>query len=83
MVTAQLMRHAPTASLTHFLVKLDFAAPDSFRSAAVTSHALAASLSHFFMKLVSAASASFLSAAEALQVSLQRAAGFDSIKTDM
>src|SRR5215813_4013783 len=60
----------PTASLTHFLVKLTFAAPASLRSPAALSQAVAASVSHFFMKLVSAAPASFLSVACALQLGL-------------
>src|SRR5690242_974605 len=60
----------PVASLTHFLVKLVFAAPASFLSAAALSHAAVASLWHFFMKLLSAAPASFLSVACALQVGL-------------
>src|SRR6266702_3158113 len=58
----------PTASVTHFLVKLVLAAPLSFLSAADVSHVVAASVSHFFMKLVSAAPASFLSVACDLQV---------------
>src|SRR5690349_3008431 len=51
----------PTASVTHFLVKLVFAAPASFFSAACLSQPAAASVSHFFMKLVFAAPASFFS----------------------
>ena len=58
----------PAASFTHFLVKLVFAAPDSFLSAAWVSQAVAASSSHFFMKLVSAAPASFFPAAVSLQL---------------
>src|SRR5262249_11877999 len=61
-------RQAPTASVTHFLVKLALAAPASFLLAADVSHAFCASLSHFFRKLLSAAPASFFSVACALQV---------------
>src|SRR5262245_38572623 len=60
----------PTASPTHFLVKLVLAAPASFLSPAWTSQAFAASVWHFFMKLVSAAPASFLSVACPLQVAV-------------
>src|SRR6185312_1440302 len=60
----------PTLSVTHFLVKLVFAAPLSFLSVAWVSHAFWASVSHFFMKLVSAAPASFLSDACALHEGL-------------
>src|SRR5262245_8355237 len=56
----------PIASVTHFLVKLSFAAPASFFSAAVLSQADFASVSHFFMKLVIAAPASFLFVASTL-----------------
>src|SRR5581483_7425340 len=56
----------PTASLTHFFVKLSFAAPASFFSAADLSHVAFASVSHFFMKLVIAAPASFFSPASTL-----------------
>jgi hypothetical protein len=56
----------PTASVTHFLVKLSFAAPANFFSAAVLSQAAFASVSHFFMKLVIAAPASFLLPASTL-----------------
>jgi hypothetical protein len=52
------------------LVKLVFAAPASFFSAAEWSQAALASLSHFFMKLVCAAPASFFSADCALQLGL-------------
>src|SRR5262245_34215639 len=58
----------PTASVTHFLVKLALAAPASFLSAAEISHAFCASVSHFFMKLLRAAPASFFSEACALQL---------------
>src|SRR5262245_28262567 len=56
----------PMASVTHFFVKLSFAAPASFLSAAVLSQADFASVSHFFMKLVIAAPASFLLVASTL-----------------
>src|ERR1700741_2352734 len=59
-------RQPPTASLIHFLVKLSFAAPASFFSAADLSHAAFASVSHFFIKLVIAAPASFLFPASTL-----------------
>jgi hypothetical protein len=58
----------PTASVTHFLVKLVLAAPASFLSAASLSQTAVASVSHFFMKLVCAAPASFFSPACALQL---------------
>jgi hypothetical protein len=58
----------PTASPTHFLVKLFFAAPASFLPAASVSQIFCASPSHFYMKLVRAAPASFLSVACTLQV---------------
>jgi hypothetical protein len=58
----------PTASETHFFVKLAFAAPASFFSAAAVLQAFAASASHFFKKLVCAAPANFFSAACALQL---------------
>ena len=61
-------RYVPTASETHFLVKLLLAAPASFLSFADASHVVSASFSHFSVKLVSAAPASFFSAACALQV---------------
>lgn len=61
-------QEAPTASFTHFLVKLFLAAPASFFSAAAASQLAAASFSHFFMKLLLAAPASFFSAAFAAQV---------------
>src|SRR3954470_18182050 len=54
-------------SLTHFFVKLVFAAPANFFSFADASQAVVASRSHFLVKLVSAAPASFFSAAWALQ----------------
>src|SRR4051812_16212775 len=44
--------YAPTESVTHFFVKLAFAAPASFLSAAAVLQALVASVSHFFKKLV-------------------------------
>src|SRR5207253_7069136 len=50
---------------THFLVKLVFAAPASFFSAAWASQAAVASASHFFMKLVLAAPESFFALAVA------------------
>ena len=50
----------PTASVTHFSVKLVFAAPASFFSAACLSQPAVASVSHFFMKLVFAAPAELL-----------------------
>jgi hypothetical protein len=53
----------PTASVTHFLVKLVFAAPLSFFAAAEVSQDFCASDWHFFMKLFSAAPASFFSVA--------------------
>jgi hypothetical protein len=56
----------PMASVTHFFVKLSFAAPASFLSAAVLSQADFALVSHFFMKLVIAAPASFLPVASTL-----------------
>jgi len=49
----------PTASRTHFLVKLDFAAPASFLSDAWDVQVVAASFSHFVRKLLSAAPATF------------------------
>jgi len=55
--------HLPVASVTHFLVKLVFAAPASFFSAAWLSQVACASFLHLPMKLVSAAPASFLLAA--------------------
>src|SRR5882672_9808805 len=58
----------PTASVTHFLVKLVFAAPASFFSAACASQVALASVSHFFMKLFLAAPASFFSPDCALQL---------------
>src|SRR6516225_7196480 len=61
---------APTASVTHFFVKLVFAAPASFLSFACPSHDFCASDWHFFMKLLSAAPASFLSSACPLHVGL-------------
>ena len=64
----------PTASPTHFLVKLVLAAPASFLVAAVASQVAAASFWHLVMKLVIAAPASFLSVARLLQVSSARAA---------
>jgi len=65
----------PTESVTHFLVKLVFAAPLSFLSAAAASQAAVASVSHFFMKLVFAAPASFLSADSLVQVGLRGVVG--------
>src|SRR5882757_4990976 len=59
----------PAASVTHFLVKLVFAAPASFFSAACASQAVLASFSHFVRKLFWAAPASFFSADCALQES--------------
>jgi len=58
----------PAESFTHFFVKLVFAAPASFLSAACASQDFAASLWHFFMKLFSAAPASFFSPAWAAQL---------------
>src|SRR5262245_15953918 len=58
----------PSESVTHFLVKLVFAAPLSFFSAAAIPHDLLASRSHLSMKLLRAAPASFWSSACALQV---------------
>jgi hypothetical protein len=63
-------RYVPTASETHFLVKLLLAAPASFLSFADASHVVSASFSHFLVKLVSAAPASFFSASCALQVAV-------------
>src|SRR5262245_46269342 len=63
----------PVASLTHFVVKLSFAAPDSFLSAAALSHDAVASDAHLVMKLLSAAPASFFSSALCLQVCLAMA----------
>src|SRR5271169_1188530 len=65
--------HVPMASVTHFLVKLIFAAPASFLSAAWLSQAVLASVSHFFKKLVLAAPASFLSVACAMQLASAKA----------
>ena len=62
--------YVPTASETHFLVKLLLAAPASFLSFADASHVVSASFSHFLVKLVSAAPASFFSAACALHVAV-------------
>ena len=59
----------PVASVTHFLVKLFFAAPASFFSAARASQADLASFSHLVRKLFWAAPASFFSADCALQES--------------
>src|SRR5215210_7420102 len=64
----EVVTYVPTASETHFLVKLLLAAPASFLSLAEASHVASASFSHFLVKLVSAAPASFFSAACALQV---------------
>jgi hypothetical protein len=61
-------RQLPTASETHFLVKLALAAPASFFAAAEASQDFLASVSHFFMKLVLAAPASFFWLADTLQV---------------
>jgi hypothetical protein len=58
---------AGAAGVAHFLVKLVFAAPASFWSAALVSQDALASFSHF-MKLVMAAPASFFSAAWLSQV---------------
>jgi len=58
----------PTASETHFFVKLAFAAPASFFSAAAVVQPFVASVSHFFKKLFCAAPANFFSAACALQL---------------
>jgi hypothetical protein len=49
-------------------VKLFFAAPESFLSAAALSHDAVASDAHLVMKLFSAAPASFFSSARTLQV---------------
>ena len=61
---------ASVASFTHFLTKLDFAAPASFLSEACAVQALpaasVASFMHFLVKLVLAAPASFFSAASRL-----------------
>ena len=43
------------ASFTHIVVKLSFAGPDSFLSAAALAHDDVASEAHFAMKLLSAA----------------------------
>jgi len=51
------------------LVKLSFAAPANFFSAADFAHVAFASVSHFFIKLVIAAPASFLLPASTLQES--------------
>jgi hypothetical protein len=57
---AERSRHQlPTASLTHFLTWLVFAAPASFLSEADLLQAVDASFSHFVMKDLSAAPASF------------------------
>src|SRR4029078_6506925 len=66
---AQASFHVPAASLTHFLVKLSFAAPDNFLSAACLSQDALASVSHFFIKLVCAAPLSFFASDCALQLS--------------
>jgi hypothetical protein len=55
--------YCPTASLARFVVKLVFAAPANFFSAAWLSRAAFESRSHFFIKLVSAAPWSFLASA--------------------
>jgi hypothetical protein len=60
----------PAESFTHFFVKLVFAAPASFLSAACASQDFAASLWHFLMKLFAAAPASFFSPAWAAQLGL-------------
>jgi hypothetical protein len=65
----------PTASLTHFVVKLLLAAPASFLSAACLSQAAPASFSHLATKLALAAPASFFSAAWAVQLGLWAKAG--------
>src|SRR5262245_44077271 len=57
----------PTESSTHFLVKLDLAAPASLRSIAYASQVDFASRSQRAMKLLNAAPASFFSPACALQ----------------
>jgi hypothetical protein len=59
------------------LVKLVFAAPLSFLSAAAASQAAVESVSHFFMKLVFAAPASFLLVASSVQLGLRGAVGWD------
>jgi hypothetical protein len=69
------LHHAPTASVTHVLVKLDLAAAASFLSAADLVHAVDASFWHLVMNDLSAAPASFLSVACALQVGDGAAAG--------
>jgi hypothetical protein len=66
--------HLPTASLTHFVVNDDFAAPASFLSAADVSQVAIASFLHFVMKLFNAAPASFFSVAWSLQVEFCAAA---------
>jgi hypothetical protein len=58
----------PTASFTHFLVKLFLAAPKIFFSTAAASQAAAASFSHFFMNEFLAAPASFFSVDAAVQL---------------
>ena len=53
--TKQLFKsQVPVASLTHFVVKLSLAAPESFLSAAALLHDAVASDAHFVMKLLSA-----------------------------
>ena len=63
----------PAASLTHLVVKLSLAAPESFLSAAALSHDAVASDARFVIKLLSAAPASFFSSARSLQVCLATA----------
>jgi hypothetical protein len=65
-VSRQRPGQVPTASLTHFLVKLVLAAPASFFSEAWAVQVAVASFWHFVMKLLSAAPARFLSVAWAL-----------------
>jgi hypothetical protein len=64
----------PTASFTHLVSKLDFAAPASFLSAEAFWQLAAASLWHFVMKLFRAAPASFFAAAWSWQLGLASAA---------
>ncbi len=66
--------HCPTASFTHFVVKLVCAAPWSFLSAAWVVQAAVASFWHLVRKLVGAAPASFFASALATQVSAEAAA---------
>lgn len=72
-VSTDLAPQPPTASFTHFVVKLVFAAPPNFFSAAALSQDVAASVSHFFIKLFIAAPASFLFPASILHDSAKAA----------